>query len=246
MEHKQCWAKFFLCFSLSNNTKKFVTRGRDTSPLDVLDGVRVLSIFWVILGHSYFYPIETGNSIRNTPELLDFLKQFLFMLVTSGVLAVDTFFFMSAFLGAYIFLVKSPQHFSPRMLIEVPIAYFHRYYRLTPLLAFIIYFGAYVIYPLGSGPIGNEIKGGTTNCDSYGWADLLYINNFYPKPEHICEGQTWYLANDMQLFLILPWLMLLYRAHKLLGYAIVGVCLVANLIVSFYIAWHYGIGIGIN
>ena len=177
-----------MCFSVSLNLKKFVTRGRDASPLDVLDGVRVLSIFWVILGHSYFYPIAEGNSIRNITDISQFLKEFLFMVVTSGLLAVDTFFFMSAFLGAYIFLVKSPKQFSPRMLIEVPIAYFHRYYRLTPLLAFIIYFGAYVIYPLGSGPLGTETADFTRRCDSYGWADLLYINNFYPKNSEVCEG----------------------------------------------------------
>lgn len=97
--------------------KKFVTRGREPSPLDVFDGVRVLSIFWVILGHSYFYPIMQGNSIRNTPDLLKFLKQFLFTMIPSGFLAVDTFFFMSAFLGAYIFLVKSPKQFTSRMLV---------------------------------------------------------------------------------------------------------------------------------
>ena len=98
-----------MCFSISNNLKKFGKRERKASALDVLDGVRVLSIFWVILGHAYYFPIIEGNSVRNYPELIAFLKQFLFTLVTSGVLAVDSFFFMSGFLGAYIFLVKSPR-----------------------------------------------------------------------------------------------------------------------------------------
>ena len=245
-EKKQGWAQFLMCFSISLNMKKFVSRGREASPLDVLDGVRVLSIFWVILGHAYVYQISEGNTVRNTPDLVEYMRQFLFMLVTSAVLAVDTFFFMSAFLGAYIFLVKSPKEFSARMFLQVPIAYFHRYYRLTPLLAFIIYFGAYVIYPLGSGPLGNGTSYLANNCDQYGWTDILYINNFYPKEQYVCEGQTWYLANDMQLFLLLPWLMIFYRIHKLLGYLAIAACLAANLIVSFYISWHYELGIGVT
>lgn len=75
-------------------------------------------------------------------------KEFLFTLVPSAVLAVDTFFFMSAFLGAFIFMGKY-KHFS---LSKIFIAYFHRYYRLTPILAIILYFSTYVIFPLTTGP----------------------------------------------------------------------------------------------
>ena len=102
---------------------------------------------------------------------------------------MDTFFFLSAFLGAYIFLVKAPAELTPRSLITVPIAYFHRYYRLTPLLAFVMYFFAFVVYPMASGP-GRTILSNYTmkNCESYGWANLLYINNFYPDLGESCFG----------------------------------------------------------
>ena len=110
MERKGACGKCLLSFSLTYNLKRFVTRGREASPLDALDGVRVLSIFWVILGHSYFFNLQQQPGVRNTISMIpEFYKEFFFTVVTSGVLAVDSFFFMSAFLGAYIFLVKAPK-----------------------------------------------------------------------------------------------------------------------------------------
>ena len=72
----------------------------------MLDGVRVLSIMWVIFGHSYVFSLSVA---RNQSEIItDYTQQFLFTTVTSGLFAVDTFFFLSAFLAGYIFLRKYP------------------------------------------------------------------------------------------------------------------------------------------
>lgn len=38
-------------------------------------------------------------------------------------------------------------------------------------------------------------------CRKYGWANLLFVNNF-PVVDVTCMGHTWYLATDMQLFLV--------------------------------------------
>ncbi len=107
----------------------------------------MLSIFWVVLGHTYSFTLQTtaGNF---SFSLQEYSKEFLFTTVTSGILAVDTFFFLSAFLGAYLFLSK----YKHAGLGTVLVAYFHRYYRLTPLLAFILYFSTYVVFPLATGP----------------------------------------------------------------------------------------------
>ena len=40
-------------------------------------------------------------------------------------------------------------------------------------------------------------------CRNNGWQNLLYINNFY-KQEEQCLAQTWYLANDMQFYILSP------------------------------------------
>ena len=112
-EPKTCPWNLLACFSLTNNTKLILFRQRPKSMTDSLDGIRVLSIFWVVIGHSYIFPLQTTgqNMIVAIPE---YSKQFLFTVVTSGILAVDTFFFMSGFLGAYIFMGKFKKSQSQR------------------------------------------------------------------------------------------------------------------------------------
>ena len=45
------------CFSMSYNVPRLLTRERKPSPTDVLDGIRVLSLFWVVFGHCYIFPL---------------------------------------------------------------------------------------------------------------------------------------------------------------------------------------------
>lgn len=146
---------------------------------------------------------------------------------------------MSAFLGAYIFLGKFKQ-FS---ILKILIAYFHRYYRLTPLLAVILYFSTYVIYPMTTGPYRQQIvQPDIENCKSYGWTVLLYINIYYSLDKLTCFGWTWYLANDMQMFLILPWVLVLYRASKLAGTIFIVLLFAANFACTFYLNFYYDAG----
>ena len=57
---------------------------------------------------------------------------------------------------------------------------------------------------LGSGPFWSQVIGITTGyCKRHWWTNLLYINNLLYYDE-ACVGQTWYLACDMQFFLVSP------------------------------------------
>ena len=50
-------------------------------------------------------------------------------------------------------------------------------------------------------------------CRDYGWRNLLYINNYFEGAG--CLGQTWYLANDMQFYILSPILFLpLWKSRK--------------------------------
>lgn len=69
-------------------------------------------------------------------------------------------------------------------------------------LAFTIAFVAAFPKFMSFGPIYN-IDHDTTICRDYGWRNLLYINNFFDQTE-CCLGQTWYLANDMQFYILSP------------------------------------------
>lgn len=127
--------------------------------------------------------------------------------------------------------------------LKVLLIYFQRYYRLTPLLAFAMYFSVFVIYPLASGPSRYQLY--NTNieeCKAHGWSNLLYINNFYPRNAS-CFGWVWYLANDFQMFLLLPWILILYKFFSLIGILVLVGLLVANIVCTFIVNWQYNFNV---
>uniref|UniRef100_A0A336LZH1 CSON009110 protein n=1 Tax=Culicoides sonorensis TaxID=179676 RepID=A0A336LZH1_CULSO len=77
-----------------------------------------------------------------------------------------------------------------------------RYLRLTPLHAFAILIEATWVSKLYNGPIWQQIAGqDRASCRANWWTNLLYINNFIGADEP-CILPTWYLATDMQLFIM--------------------------------------------
>ena len=118
------------------------------------------------------------------------------MTVVNSFFSVDTFFFMSGILISYMtFPELEKKRFSLSMF------YIHRYIRLTMPLAFAIAFTAAFPRFMSFGPIFN-VSHDSENCREYGWRNILYINNFFERGD--CLGQTWYLANDMQFYILSP------------------------------------------
>ena len=60
----------------------------------------------------------------------------------------------------------------------------------------------------------------------------------------MCFGWTWYLSIDIHLFLLLPFYVLLYNISALAGYIFLTLSLVANLIVTYYVAYSNNLGVG--
>ena len=72
----------------------------------VINGVRVLSFCWVLLGHAYVLPlIFPAYNIINLKDAI--LSGWLFPVVPGGFFAVDVFFYMSSFLAMYMMMTKS-------------------------------------------------------------------------------------------------------------------------------------------
>lgn len=85
-------------------------------------------------------------------------------------------------------------------------------------------------------------------CADYWWTNLLYINNLYPFPGILrgCMGWSWYLANDMQFYIISPlFIILLYnhRTSKLGIAAVIAMC-VSSIIVTATLTGYYGLPVG--
>ena len=59
----------------------------------------------------------------------------------------------------------------------------------------------------------------------------------YPGPDDIdCYGILWYLANDMQFFMILPFLVLVYLRNKFAGYMVIYFLLLSNIVCTFLVS----------
>ena len=172
-------------------------------PTNFLNGMRVFSIMWVILGHCLAYPMQPGTD--NLGDVANRLVSYRFIFVSSGVYAVDTFFYMSGFLATYLLLKSFPKDIAAfTASTRVLLIYADRYIRLTPFYALCILFAYNLLEYLCDRP-GAVLytHGGSIGykCDENWWRNLLYINNL--DIDHMtCMGHTWYLANDMQFFIM--------------------------------------------
>ena len=70
-------------------------------------GLRVLSMGWVVLGHTYLYMNSmAGGGVANQAFDETIQARLATILISNGQFSVDTFFVLSGFLGAYVGLRK--------------------------------------------------------------------------------------------------------------------------------------------
>lgn len=186
---------------------------REVPEMRCLNGIRALSMMWIVLGHTFqSYQMAMGFSPTDSNELfaaLDVRPRLSAQLVTGGQLGVDTFFFLSGFLAAYIGLKKLPSNANP---LKVFAGYmWERWIRLTPAYLFILMFyihllpflavgpdasssmeyigtpnhhhlhdGVRRLQPGGGGGGGDDDGGYVDLCSTYLWTNILYVSNLYP------------------------------------------------------------------
>lgn len=171
-------------FGLKNNIKSIFGRPKDN--LAPLDGLRAISIIWVVIFHVYIlvalsFSAETAQQLlRNTPWFFNW--------IWNGDKGVDIFFVMSGFLISGL-LFKEHQQTNT---LNLKSFYIRRFLRLTP-----VYWFSLTLYFLLNGPNAENI-----------WANFLYINNFLPSSD-MAMTWTWSLAVEEQFYLITPLFLLL-------------------------------------
>ena len=218
-----------LSFSLYKNVPSIMATHQPASAITSINGMRVLSMFWVILGHTYYWGLSY-NVIANSIEAGQTIpKRFLFQPVVIFAFSVDTFFVLSGLLLSYLSIkdMERRQGKFPFILF-----YVHRLIRLSPGYYLAVFILFKVLPHVGSGPLWSFVD--VRLCEKYWWTNILYINNFYPAVNFdMCHGVTWYLAVLMQFFIISPiFLLLLYHYWKIGLVTIVGTMLVSIAIIG--------------
>ncbi|CAD6245207.1 GSCOCG00013582001-RA-CDS [Cotesia congregata] len=109
--------------------------------------------------------------------------------------------------------------------------YLHRYIRLTPAYGALLLFTIYLIPKMSSGALWQPaFNNQSTSCKQDWLPMILYGYNFYYVQGMTCLVHTWYLAMDMQLFWVSPFILYpLYKKPKL-GLIILSAAIVASVI----------------
>ncbi|EDX02122.2 nose resistant to fluoxetine protein 6 [Drosophila yakuba] len=225
-------------FSARATSRSLFTIVENTASPNVihcLNGMRCMSLIWVIFGHEYIINLK-GPAI-NPADNLQWMSQPFSSFILYGTFSVDTFFFISGLLLVSIGLRGMEK---AKGKLNVPLMYLHRYLRLTPLVAvaILVYFKMLPLF--ADGPLYDTVGFFDYSvCQKSWYWTLLYVQNY--ATSDVCVPHTWYLAVDMQLYILSPILLIgLYKwGRKAAGGILVvtlllSACLFATIMVNDY------------
>jgi len=194
---------FLAEFSALKSLRRIFTlkQKNDNESFLFINGIRVLSLIWIIIGHSLSFGFSYASNVL---DVFVWSHNIAFQLVINATLSADTFFVISGFLTAILFVrqVKKEKKVSYRLMI---LYYIHRYIRLTPAFLLMILVSINLTPYFGRGPVYPSQQGFEPNgCRTkYWWTSILYVGNII-KPDDMCLNIAWYLHNDMQFHWIAP------------------------------------------
>ncbi len=165
---------------------------------------------WVVLAHVYGnmpHPYGAMNFDWKAKKSLGADIRYMDELIVNGWFCVDTFFYLSGLLVAYLSFIEME-----RKRFSLPLFYILRYLRLTIPLALVMGFASTLYLKFLTGPLAPLYS--VSGCNENWWYNLLYIQ-IYTDEGLSCIGQTWYLAADMAMFVCSPVVLLpLYYWNK--------------------------------
>uniref|UniRef100_A0A336N0M2 CSON013311 protein n=1 Tax=Culicoides sonorensis TaxID=179676 RepID=A0A336N0M2_CULSO len=223
LQFKAGGQKAILAFSLPRNWYRLISipQTEESRVLRYIQGFRYITIFFVIWGHT-LVGITLGFNL-NPYKVEESFHQILPHLNLNALSMVQCFFSISGLLMAFEFagIVQKQKKFNINYLWMGVI---YRYIRLTPVYFFMMLFDSTWLYKLQNGPGWKRIAETERHyCRKNMWTNLLYVNN-YINVEEGCMPVTWYLAVDMQMFIIgLSVMMLIWRFPQIKK-TILGIC----------------------
>ena len=240
-------------FSIYNNLIKLFNTNSgpsDGGNLSCINGIRAISISWVVLGHTFFemtsLGVLTGNGyMMNNYGIYgreDGPMDWATAAIWNGMFSVDSFFMIGAILLAFHTLKemdKNKGKSTKQWAMFWATFYVHRYIRLTAVYAIVIGLHATLLKYFANGPLSYLVTKQVTKCQNGWYLNLLYINNFANNigTDMNCMGWSWYMANDMQFFIITPVILYLLWKWFPIGMTVSVVLLVVATITPFTLTW---------
>uniref|UniRef100_A0A914XX72 Nose resistant-to-fluoxetine protein N-terminal domain-containing protein n=1 Tax=Panagrolaimus superbus TaxID=310955 RepID=A0A914XX72_9BILA len=228
--------KLFLAFSFYTNVTEILKIPKyKKDQIGPINCLRVISMCWVIVSHT------VANCIGYTNNALDYIKILdypLSEIIENAWFSVDTFFFISGVLLAFMWFNNYEKD---KTILTSPFGwilfYVHRFIRLsTPYYVLLLSF-TYLFGPITQNMPLFFTKNPEENiCKKYLWKNLLYIFNFNLDQE--CLAHAWYLATDLQMYIFTPLILIPLAINPVFGWIIATILLLLSTtanIVTVYV-----------
>jgi peptidoglycan/LPS O-acetylase OafA/YrhL len=101
-------------------------------------------------------------------------------IVYGGFYAVDTFFWLSGLLMAFLFLKELEARKGRLSGLQWFMVWFHRVWRILPIYAFVLFLTWGYSRYIGDGPIFWLVDYMNNDCKKYWWSNLTFTSNFIP------------------------------------------------------------------
>lgn len=207
---------------------------RELVDLRCIEGVKVISMCYVIMGHVLMC---STSLVVNGREMS--ANNFMAFIVANLVpaFAVNSFFAITGILTSYLlFRQGEAGSLASRPARWLALAAY-RYLRIMPMYALVVLYAKHLARFAGSGPLwdyGTSVLGQRRACSLEPWSTTwLFAANFLPALDH-CIPSAWYLANDFQFFLITPILLAPLHRWPRLGRRLLAGGALAGLLAGFY------------
>ncbi|XP_055952756.1 nose resistant to fluoxetine protein 6-like [Argiope bruennichi] len=203
------------CFSVNKNLAKLFRISQSKENFGVLNGMRVLSMVWIVLSHTYgFNHKQSYGRMKNAQGALE---EVTFGTIINAWVIVDTFFVLGAFLVAHSNLKALDKKNGRLNFLRY---YLHRIWRLTPPVAGVLLI-MFILPLLGSGPLWKDVIGKQVgNCEKYWWQALIIPINTWTHFEEMCLLHTWYIASDLHLYCVAPLILIPLYKWPMIGFLV--------------------------
>jgi len=216
--NNSCFNNFLRNFDLIKNAKTIFNIDNTNQTFEylrVFDGIRFLSTCWVLWGHVFFLGSTIG--LRNFYDIVNKTEKFIYCILTSAVISVDVFFYMSGFL-LYFNLKKYLSEKTPKFAFFFT-SLLQRYIRLLPFYLIGIFIVTNTLPFLVDGPRNQDLAAFLVGCEKYWWHNLFYMQNFFSATYAenangiACIPHSWYLCDDM-LYFVFSTIIILFVYNK--------------------------------
>lgn len=220
--------------NLAQNSETLVVEERKFVDLSILEGIKVICMMYVILGHvlmCFSLVINNGRELASTTSVAFFISNLV------PAFAVNSFFTITGLLTSFL-LFKQNQSYSFMSNPGKWVAFImYRYLRIMPMYMIVVLYTKTISKYTGSGPYwdyGTSSLGHRRSCEEESWFWTILFGANFKSPLNHCVATAWYLANDFQFFLVTPIFLSALNKNPKFGKKLLKFAIAAGYVAGFY------------